>query len=57
MYFQDQCVQEDFVALLEEINEIRPLEIRHGGVWSNEREPLGSQVGSSRVINVVKRTL
>ena len=32
------------MTLLEEINESRPLEVVHGGVWSNERDPLGGQV-------------
>lgn len=42
--FQDQCVEEDFLTILNEINEIRPLTVKHGGVWSNEREPIGTQV-------------
>ena len=37
-------MEEDFLKLLEEINDIRPLKVDHGGVWSNERDPIGKQV-------------
>ena len=42
--FQDQTVEECFLTVFEEINAIRPLKIDHGGVWSNERDPIGKQV-------------
>ncbi|KAL4230910.1 hypothetical protein ACF0H5_011285 [Mactra antiquata] len=37
----DQHVQEEFVELLKKLQETRTLEVKHGVVWSRDRDPIG----------------
>ena len=49
---QDLHVTQEFVSLLNEINETRFLKVNYGGVWSHDRDPLGQQV--STVYAIIK---
>ena len=50
-------MEECFLTVFEEINAIRPLKIDHGGVWSNERDPIGKQVGMVDNLNLKAPTI